>query len=191
MARVIKSKVKIKELPDKWKIVKKEESEGFLEDGEEDEEGEEQEQGLEQTTFIPRARSSGLEAPVLEASANAPQSQFTEGRERKKEDTNGQRINAPEYQTSMVYNMPDYSPSRQQARQQTRTEAVIHPTLAAADTSQRQTVRMQEWGELSQARGASNQSQRQEAVIGASQLAQDNKLPFQQDSKYHPRKRTI
>ena len=82
MARIIKSRVKVKELPEKFKIIKKEPPAEVI--GEEETE-EEQEQGLEQTNFTPRASSSGLEAPVLEASSSSSQSQFSDTRERKKE----------------------------------------------------------------------------------------------------------
>jgi len=182
MARIIKSRVKVKELPEKFKIIKKEPPAEVI--GEEETE-EEQEQGLEQTNFTPRASSSGLEAPVLEASSSSSQSQFSDTRERKK-DENNQKIAAPEYQTAMVYGMPDYAPSQPQVRQQPRTEAVIHPTLIS-ETVQRQTTRIEEWHELSQARTHAAPSQ--DAVIGSSRLENENKLPFQQDSKYHPRKK--
>ncbi|MCX6748601.1 MAG: hypothetical protein NT076_03270 [Candidatus Pacearchaeota archaeon] len=186
MVRVVKSKVKIKELPDKWKIVKKPEEAEVSEQEEQDEN--EEEQSLEQTSFMPRAKSFGLEAPVLEASSQTSQTQFPDARERKKENNNSET--QVQYQTATVYNMPDYSPFQARTRQQTRTEPVIHPTLATSEASQRQTVRMQEWGEIAQARDRT--APRQDAVIGASQLEQDNKLlPFQQDSKYHPRKRTV
>ncbi len=165
MARVIKSKIKIREIPEKWKMLKKPEEEISEQEKEEDE----QEQSLEQISFTPRTSGSGLEAPILEVSGSTQDSQETRTPETRNPS-----------QGAAVYNMPDYTPQTQTAK---IAEASKSSNTLISD--RRNTVDLTHANQPTSAWGQINSRDNQKRYEETTKISQaeERRMPFDRDSR--------